>query len=141
MTLPQIVRGFKRVQSFNLIDFLFRKTSEFFLADYTEEELKELDYVHNLKAFDESGNEIQVSSDGQGNLTFSKAPATIKYNYSTGFNDNVMDVTVETAENETDKDGDSVNVANGSGGGCNLIHNCLILVLMSAFIFKKRRFN
>ena len=131
----QTVRGFKRVQSFNLIDFLFRKISEFFLADYSEEELNELKYVQNIKAFDESGNEIKVNSDEQGNVTFSKAPAKITYDYDTGFNDVVMDVTVETAEEEIVEDGSS----QGSRGGCNLMGNYLIFLFMPAVVFMKRR--
>ena len=118
----QRVTNVKRVRSFNLIDFLFRRIANFFLSDYSEEDLLELEKVQDLKAFDEYDNEIQVSSDDQGNLTFSNAPATIKYNYSTGFNNNIMDVTVVTVESENeeeDGDGDDVNVADRNCGGCN----------------------
>ena len=136
----QTVRGVKRVQNFNLIDFLFRKISEIFLSDYSAEELKELEYVQKLQAFDEAGKEVQVSSDGQGNLTFNKAPATITYDYVTGFNDIVMDVTVETSEETQEDDNNSIS---GSGSGCYLFKNFLIFSLLgfSMLIFKIKRFN
>ncbi|MBR2209574.1 MAG: hypothetical protein IJ859_12260 [Synergistaceae bacterium] len=112
----QRVRGVRRVQALNLIDLLFNKISELLLSDYSEEELSELNNVTDIKAFDSSGNEISISKDEQGNLTFNEAPAKITYKYKTGFNNTLMDVTVETSENESGENGGNVR---NSGGGCN----------------------
>ena len=46
----------------------------------------------------------------------SKEPATIQYNYITGFSDTSMDVTVETSSDTT---GDTESLGS-SGGGCDM---------------------
>ena len=98
--------------------------------------------VKNLKAYDINGNEIAVTSDENGNITFASTPYTMTYNYEIGdFNNTSMDVTVSAG------DGSSSNKAlSGSGGGCSLIRNeglgimnvlILLLFLLAPLKIKK----
>ena len=134
----QSINNINIVENFNFFDFLFRLNSEIFTANYT----KELYKIKDLKAFDENGDAIYVNLNlNNGNITFAAAPATIKYNYETGFNNILMDVTVNTTagkiKNE-DKNSDTSNEANG-GGGCNLVgvNRFFIIVLLSICVTKK----
>ena len=56
----------------------------------------------------------------------SKEPATIQYNYITGFSDTSMDVTVETSS-----ESQQINSLGSSGGGCNAGFFALALLLLT----------
>ena len=89
--------------------------------------------VKNLKAFDKSGNEIAADFES-GTASFSESPAKITYDYDTGFNGVMMDVTIYAAGEPDNQDVVSVG---SSGGGCNSafgmmmnIFAALILILL-----------
>ena len=113
----QVISGIRRVEQFNFIDFLYRTDSEIFSA--YEKNKGELVKIKDLRAFNNNGEAVGANIDeNTGNVSFSEAPATIKYNYETGFKNILMDVTVKTAANEKTKENESNN--NNGGGGCNL---------------------
>ena len=69
--------------------------------------------VTNLKAYDEDGNEIYVTDNGNGTYNFATVPAKFTYLYDTGYNSQLMDVEVWAADSDSNK------TLGGSGGGCN----------------------
>ena len=70
--------------------------------------------ITNIKAWDADGQELDVEYDDEtGTAAFSRIPAKMTYDYITGFEDVLMDVTVFAAEY---KDSDP---GNPSCGGCN----------------------
>lgn len=132
-------QGIDNVQStenFNLFDFLFRIDSEIFSSASLY--LNELDRVKNLRAFNEDGESLEVNLDKNiGVAIFSDEPATIKYNYATGFNDVFMDVTVSTISSKnTNKDSQSTD---GGGGGCNMGFNFFAAFLPLLILKFQRR--
>ncbi|MBR0080276.1 MAG: InlB B-repeat-containing protein, partial [Synergistaceae bacterium] len=111
----QTVTGFRRKASFNILDILLRRFAVFVTSDANDD----LGYVANVKdvtGIDENGNGFSPTSydDETGEVVFSKAPVSIKYNYITGFKDISMDVTVGTSGDEY------ANTIGGSGSGCNM---------------------
>ena len=85
--------------------------------------------VKNLKAYDSNNNEITVTTDDNGNITFASMPDRMTYDYDIGFNNQVMDVTVNSANS-------SYTIGN-SGSGCNMNLGALSLMLIALVMFKK----
>ena len=90
--------------------------------------------IRNLKAFDSSGNEITADFDSAaGTASFSEEPHKVTYDYDTGFNGIMMDVTVyATGEPET------VEAVGSSGGGCNSAFGIMTLAGMVMLLRKRR---
>ncbi|MBR0315657.1 MAG: InlB B-repeat-containing protein, partial [Synergistaceae bacterium] len=114
----QTVTGFRRKASFNILDILLRRLAEFVTSDVNDD----LGYVANVKdvtGIDENGNGFSPTSydDETGEVVFSKAPVSIKYNYITGFEDKIMDVTVGTSGEEDNANAFTIG---SSGSGCNV---------------------
>ena len=86
--------------------------------------------VANLKAYDINGNGIAVTSDDNGNITFASEPYTMTYDYDIGdINNTLMDVTVISGSGGNG--GNSNDTLSSSGGGCNVMKNeGLILILL-----------
>ena len=95
-----------RAKEFNVLDILFSSSSDV----YTNEVAN----VTELKAFDENGNELEVSYDDEtGDVILSEEPSEISYKYITGFKNISMNVKVSM-----------------SNGGCN-INSLPFLVVVS----------
>ena len=144
----QRIKGFRKKSSFNILDILFRKIAAFITSDENDEDTAELVKVKDITGVDENGNEISPSSydNETGEVTFSKTPEVIKYNYETGFENTVMDVIVETSGESQGEENNDSSAVGGSGGGCDLIRNSkfgmrnfLIFFLIFALTFMKRR--
>ena len=67
---------------------------------------------------------------------FSAAPFKVTYDYDTGFNGVMMDVTVYSAASEEPETSGNVG---SSGGGCNSIFGTLALSAGLVLILRKRR--
>ncbi|MBR0097428.1 MAG: hypothetical protein IJP88_09615, partial [Synergistaceae bacterium] len=80
-----------------------------------------------IKAYEASGNEIEITSNARGVLTFASQPAKIVYDYDVGYNGTKMDVTISDNTNKSGSSSDSDSgsssgskkTGGGSGGGCN----------------------
>ncbi|MBQ6737471.1 MAG: leucine-rich repeat domain-containing protein, partial [Synergistaceae bacterium] len=91
----------------------------------------DLSKVTNLTAYDANGNLISYSFDNDGNITFDSKPDKFMYNYNTGFKNQIMDVTVYAADENSMTD-------SGSGcGGCNSAFGMLSLSALGLLIFVK----
>ena len=87
---------------------------EFIAADYGNG--TGIENVINLKAWDAEGDEITVAYDPDtGTAKFGGIPEKVAYDYVTGFEDVLMDVTIFTAGNVDDE---GVRFSTSSGG-CN----------------------
>ena len=96
----------------------------------------ETENVKNLKAFDKSGNDIAADFDSEtGTALFSEAPAKITYDYDTGFNSVMMDVTIYFTESSTDEAGS----AGTSGGGCNSAFGIMTISAGLIMLLRKRQ--
>ncbi len=104
--------------------------------------------ISDVKAFDESGNEIEVSiSDKEvepSALYFDEKPSSFTYKYNIGYKDDeLMDVTVKfLASGESDEE-TTTNLTpssgGGGGGGCNSGFSVFGLLLVSMVTFRKRK--
>ncbi|MBR2208550.1 MAG: hypothetical protein IJ859_07040, partial [Synergistaceae bacterium] len=114
----QVINGVRRLKRFNFIDFLFGIEAEIFAtSDYFTDELEK---VKDLKALDKNGEDVLVNLDkNTGEISFSEAPAAIKYNYETGFKNILMDVTVKTTASGEEGHSDDKRENNNGSGGCN----------------------
>ncbi|MBQ7069033.1 MAG: hypothetical protein IJM82_07710, partial [Synergistaceae bacterium] len=91
----------------------------------------DLSKVTNLAAYDVNGNLIRYSIDNDGNITFDSKPDKFMYDYNTGYKNQIMDVTVYAADENSL--GDS-----GSGcGGCNSAFGMLSLSALGLLFFVK----
>ncbi|MBQ7559452.1 MAG: putative Ig domain-containing protein, partial [Synergistaceae bacterium] len=92
--------------------------------------------VKNLKAYDNNDKEIAIiTSDDNGNITFASAPDTMKYDYEIGdINNTLMDVTVYS-----DGSSSQTNTLGSSGGGCNVMKNegLILILLLFALVLSK----
>lgn len=87
---------------------------EFIASDYGNG--TGIENVINLKAWDAEGNEIAAEYDPDtGAAKFGGIPEKVAYDYVTGFEDVLMDVTIFTAGNVDDE---GVRLSSSSGG-CN----------------------
>ena len=110
---------------------------EYFRASYFMENPSASENVKNLKAFDTFGNEIAADFDSEtGTASFSEAPLKVTYDYDTGFNGVMMDVTVYSAASEEPVTSGNVG---SSGGGCNSIFGTLTISAGLILILRKRR--
>ena len=123
----QTVKGFIRRASFNILDILFRRLEAFITSEENDaSDLSDVANVKDVQAFDENGEKIDVEfNDETGEVNLSKEPATIQYNYITGFKDVSMDVTVETSGESTAK------TVGSSGSGCNAGFFAIALLLLT----------
>ena len=113
----QNISGVKIDKKFNFIDFLFRIDPEIFST--AENSLSELNNIKDLQAFDDNSKIITFTLDeNTGEISFSKAPAIIKYNYQTNFKNILMDVNAAAAE-LTDNNNSENSDNNNGGGSCN----------------------
>ena len=104
--------------------------------------------IINLKAWDSSGNSIAAQyNSATSEFVFDKTPAKFSYDYVTGFENILMDVTVysdssaynDDEQNETESESEfSQNGGGSGGGGCNSGLNILCLVLCLAALNRKR---
>ena len=115
-----------------------------------EAESSALSNISGVKAYDASGNEIEVTSSSDGVLTFASKPQKIVYNYDTGYNGIKMDVTIsdktvkrgtgESSETETETENSVSKAKTGGGsGGCNAGFNLFAVLLMLALAAAKIR--
>ena len=112
----QHIYGWPKLRQFNILDLLFLRIMNVSSSSETDTDTSDIANVKDIKAYDENGNEIFVKYDEEtGEVTFSEAPFKIKYNYITGFNGVLMDVSVLAKdENEEEPHG-----AVSSSSGCN----------------------
>ena len=101
------------------------------------------DNIKNLKAFDASGNEIAAEIDSAtGTMHFASAPYKVTYDYDTGFNSVMMDVTAYADEyDDPSGSGDSdtpVSGSVGSSGGCNADFGMTAMFAVLFMLLKKR---
>ena len=90
-----------------------------------------IENIINLKAWDTDGNEISAEYDpNTGTAKFGGIPEKVAYDYVTGFEDVLMDVTIFTVEN-VDEGGTRFNT---SSGGCNV---GISLSVLAAWILLK----
>ena len=88
---------------------------EFIAADYGND--SGIENVINLRAWNAEGDEISAEYDADtGTAKFGGVPEKVAYDYVTGFEDVLMDVTIFTAGN-VDDEGTRFNT---SSGGCNV---------------------
>ena len=90
-----------------------------------------------VRAYDEDGNEITAEYDAEtGVAVFGSVPYKMSYEYATGFNDAVMDVSVFTDGTDTE-DESSGSGPNSPNGGCDTGFASVIVLAVMAF-FRKR---
>ncbi len=108
---------------------------EFIAADYGNG--TGIENVINLKAWDADGNEISTEyNPDTGTAKFGGIPEKVAYDYVTGFEDVLMDVTIFTAEN-VDDEGTRFGA---SSGGCNAgISLSLLTAGMLLKMLKRKR--
>ena len=95
--------------------------------------------VKNLRAVDASGGEISFDYDeADGGIEFASLPAKFMYDYDTGFDGILMDVTVFVSDNA-----EPVLIEGaGPGGGCDVELNITSFIISAAaVIFVRRRKN
>ncbi|MBR0074625.1 MAG: hypothetical protein IJP96_02580, partial [Synergistaceae bacterium] len=91
----------------------------------------DLSKVTNLAPYDVNGNLIGYSLDNDGNIIFDSKPDKFMYNYNTGYKNQIMDVTVYAADENSLSD-------SGSGcGGCNSAFGMLSLSALGLLFFVK----
>ncbi len=113
----QNINGVKIGEKFNFIDFLFRIDPEIFSA--AENSLSELNYIKDFQALDDDGRIIFFNlNENTGEISFEKAPAAIKYNYQTNFENILMDVNAAAAELKDNKNSENTDT-NSGGGSCS----------------------
>lgn len=92
-----------------------------------------LDKVYNVKAYDENGQEIQVTYDsGTGVFESPSKPDTVKYDYVTGYRGVDMDVTLKAAYSP-----EVLGGTLGSRGGCDASFGCLALLSLVLLLRKR----
>ena len=73
-----------------------------------------------MKAYGKLGKEISYNFNQEtGEIEFSDTPATITYNYVTGFENVLMDV--KASVNEANENNEDDNEVSNSGSGCNAV--------------------
>ena len=104
-------------REFNILDILFSTSSDV--------DTNEVANVKELKAFNENGDEIEVSYDDEtGKVVLSEEPSEISYKYITGFKNISMDVKVSA-----------------NNGGCNIgfMSIMLLIVICLSLIYYPNR--
>ena len=104
-------------REFNILDILFSTSSDV--------DTNEVANVKELKAFNENGDEIEVSYDDEtGEVVLSEEPSEISYKYITGFKNISMDVKVSA-----------------NNGGCNIgfMSIMLLMVICLSLIYYPNR--
>ena len=101
-----------------------------------------IEKISNVQGYDAGGNRIPTEYDSEtGKILFPSIPSKITYEYNTGFEDEIMDVTViresDYYESETDEEENEKDSGEG-GGGCNIGFNFAMLGLLLGF-FKPMR--
>ena len=121
----------------NFIDLLLGRGS--FVASAANEDRTYLEYVKNLKAYDEAGNELDVNLDTEnGEVDFSGEPVKIAYDYDTGFENTLMDVNVFASEITPEPETlDKQNFISGSSGCDSGFGFIAVMALM--FLLKRSR--
>ena len=90
--------------------------------------------IENLKGFDASGKEISKTYNNvTGEVNFESVPAKIQYDYNTGFNNTLMDVTLSAGSVTPPTSSDPGT----SGGGCNVGFGAMIMILFAAGMMLK----
>ena len=119
----------ERVQTFEHTFNLFSFIMSDQVSGFTNE-----NKVLNVKGYDAFGKEISSQYNPKtGEVTFSQNPAKVTYDYDTGIDNVLMDVSI-LAESETS----SVPDTDSSGGGCtssNTSMSLLVIILVYAFRF------
>lgn len=117
---------------FSFLDLLFGRG--IFAASATDDQV--LKNVTNIRAYDESGNELTAELDDSGELSVNGDPAKITYDYNTGFNGVMMDVTVFAADADTSP---SDGIGPGRSGGCEEGFGTMaVLMLLFTVLTRKR---
>ena len=118
----------------NFIDLLLGRGS--FVASAANEDRTYLEYVKNLKAYDEAGNELDVNLDTEnGEVDFSGEPAKIAYDYDTGFENTIMDVEISALESEP---GNKIVTRPRHSGGCSFGFGTWALAILALWFSRKR---
>ena len=98
--------------------------------------LSSYERVEKVKAYSASGQELTVNYDkATGTMTFNVTPATLTYDYVTGFEDVKMDVTVAMSGGGSELE--IRRTVDSSGGGCDSGMSCVCLVLGVFLVFGK----
>lgn len=122
----QNITGWKLGRLFNFLDYFVMKVSA---ADDSGESGSGIENITNLKAWDADGQELAAKYDpATGWAEFSGVPAKLTYDYITGFNNVLMDVTIFAAEQEN-----AAPIDPGNAGGCStlvLSFSALALLLL-----------
>lgn len=94
-----------------------------------------LENITNLRAWDADGNELTAKYDPEtGSAEFSGVPVKLTYDYVTGFEGVLMDVTVFAPEPES-----TGNL--GSPGGCSttLLELPLFTLILALLMWRRKR--
>lgn len=122
----QNITGWKLGRLFNFLDYFVMKVSA---ADDSGADDSGIENITDLKAWDADGQELAAKYDpATGWAEFSGVPAKLTYDYITGFNNVLMDVTIFAAEQEN-----AAPIDPGNAGGCStlvLSFSALALLLL-----------
>lgn len=101
---------------------------------FTSEDLAR---VQDVKAYDAAGNELTAEYDAEtGEITFPENAERVVYNYATGFEDTLMDVSIYPEA----EDSGNVTGVRSSSGGCESGFGIFALIVAAGFmtLSKKR---
>ena len=126
----QEVLGWKFSRNMNFGEYLSASIAASDIGSYFEK-------ISNVQGYDAGNHRIPTTFDSQtGKISFPSIPRKITYDYNTGFEDEIMDVTV--SGEVSDDNNEDEEEASSSGGGCGIGINFAILVLMSFLEFRKK---
>lgn len=105
---------------------------------FTSEDLAR---VQDVKAYDAAGNELTAEYDAEtGEITFPENAERVVYNYATGFEDTLMDVSIYPEAEDSGEDSGNVRGVGSSSGGCESGFGIFALIVAAGFmtLSKKR---
>ncbi|MBQ9432898.1 MAG: putative Ig domain-containing protein, partial [Synergistaceae bacterium] len=132
----QNITGWILGREFDFMEHFGLKVSA---ADGVRRSASGVENIKNLKAWDAEGKALTVEYDSAtGKAVFGNAPAKIAYDYDTGFENVMMDVTVVSAGG--DEPGVRGNVG-PSGGGCDAssVNAALGMIAVMMFLAFRRK--
>ncbi len=143
----QNVHNWQATQNFNMHELL-DNSGEISASEIEVGENSDAGRITNLRAYDESGNEIRVEYDAStGEVNFAAVPEYFAYDYVTGFADVAMDVTVHASSSgnhatDTDTDTDTDTITNsesrsGTSSGCNSGFGVFMIILATFALVKR----
>ena len=133
----QQITGWKLSRLFSFVDYFVQKV---FTADDSSVSDLGLENITNLRAWDADGSELTAKYDPEtGSAEFSGVPVKLTYDYVTGFEGVLMDVTVFAAEQDTPEPGSTGDP--GSPGGCSttLLELPLFTLILALLMWRRKR--